>query len=70
MRDHWFSRTLHGDPRLVDIVDEQWVKELEFDDIQVSDKDKPRSVEDELDQDTVQDSDVWKETLQFKCVKR
>jgi hypothetical protein len=71
MKDHSFSVILHGDPRLVDIVDLKWAtQKLDFDDIQVSIEDKPKSLEEDLDDDAeIEDSDKWNETLQFfECI--
>ncbi len=64
--DHKFSVVLHSDPRLVDIVDIKWAtQKLVFDDIEIPQKDKPKSIEDELEDDVIVDETEWNETLQF-----
>jgi hypothetical protein len=71
MKDHGFSVLLHGDPRLVDIVDLKWAtQKLDLDEIQVSVEEKPKSLEEDLDDDIeTEDHDKWNETLQFfECI--
>jgi hypothetical protein len=71
MGDLKFSVILHGDPRLIDIVDMKWAtQKLEFDDIEMNPEDKPKSADDELEEETEPDQDKWNETLQFfeECI--
>jgi hypothetical protein len=63
--DSKFIVFLHGNPRLIDFVDQKWAAEtLEFDEIEVDQSEKP-TLDDELQEQEQPDPNKWIETLVF-----
>ncbi len=60
-----FKIFLHGNPQLIDLIDQKWATEtLEFDEIEVDQSEKP-TLDDELQEQEQPDPNKWTETLIF-----